>query len=194
MLSCTGAQSFDERSRVIFPRIIGRINMGDVERSGPGRLVDRVFGDPGAILHNLGHVRIFACYEFLTLGSRRGRTHAKAQKPDLRAHVQSNFAARGWPPGTEFLDAETARQKSSPKCAHVHRDQNPGIDWPKIPAETPYLASYRKRAVCGDWMVETEGTKLPTPHAVTRTSLWHRSQERKFSMQRRERKIGRCAS
>jgi len=39
MLSCTGAQSFDERSRVIFPRIIGRINMGDVERSGPARLV-----------------------------------------------------------------------------------------------------------------------------------------------------------
>ena len=127
--------------------------MGDVERSGPARLVDRVFGDPGAILHNLVHVRIFACYEFLTLGSRRGRTHAKAQKPDLRAHVQSNFGARGWPPGTEFLDAETARQKSLPKCAHVHRDQNPGIDWPKIPAETPYLASYRKRAVCGDWMV-----------------------------------------
>jgi hypothetical protein len=77
MLSCTGAQSFDELSRVIFPRIIGRINMGDVERSGPARLVDRVFGDPGAMLHNLVHVRIFACYEFLTLGSRRGRTHAK---------------------------------------------------------------------------------------------------------------------
>ena len=166
MLSCTGAQSFDERSRVIFPRIIGRINMGDVERSGPARLVDRVFGDPGAMLHTLGHVRIFACCEFLTLGSRRGRTHAKAQKPDLRAHVQSNFGARGWPPGTEFLDAETARQKSLPKCAHVHRDQNPGIDWPKIPAETRYLASYRKRAVCGDWMVETIWTKLLAPHAV----------------------------
>ena len=69
MLSCTGAQSFDERSRVIFPRIIGRINMGDVERSGPARLVDRVFGDPGAMLHTVGHVRTFACCEFLTLGS-----------------------------------------------------------------------------------------------------------------------------
>ena len=68
MLSCTGAQSFDERSHVIFTRTIGRINMGDVERSGRARLVDRVFGDPGAMLHNLGHVRIFACYEFLTLG------------------------------------------------------------------------------------------------------------------------------
>ena len=39
------------------------------------------------------------------------------------------------------------------KCANVGRDQSPGIEWPKIPAETPYLASYRKRAVCEDWMV-----------------------------------------
>src|ERR1700716_3588811 len=50
---------------------------------------------------------------------------------------------------------------------------------------SPILYNYRVL------VVETEGTKLPTPHAVTRTSLWHRSQERKFSMQRRERKIGR---
>jgi hypothetical protein len=27
------------------------------------------------------------------------------------------------------------------------------MEWPEIRAETPYLASYRKRAVCGDWMV-----------------------------------------
>ena len=39
------------------------------------------------------------------------------------------------------------------KCANVGRDQSPGIEWPEIPAETPYLASYRKRAVCEDWMV-----------------------------------------
>jgi hypothetical protein len=57
------------------------------------------------------------------------------------------------PPGTEFLDAETGRQKPPLKCANAHRDQNPGIEWPEIPAETPYLASYRNRAVCGDWMV-----------------------------------------
>jgi hypothetical protein len=61
--------------------------------------------------------------------------------------------AQGWPPGTEFLDAETGRQKSPPKCVNARRDQNPGCEWPEIPAERPYLASYRKRAVCGDWMV-----------------------------------------
>ena len=36
----------------------------------------------------------------------------------------------------------------------------------KIPAET---ASFRSTTVCAvreDWMVETEGTELPTPHAV----------------------------
>src|SRR6266404_2708341 len=61
--------------------------------------------------------------------------------------------AQGWPPGTEFLDAETGRQKSPPKWVNAGRDQNPGCEWPEIPAERPYLASYRKRAVCGDWMV-----------------------------------------
>ena len=61
--------------------------------------------------------------------------------------------AQGWPPGTEFLDAETGRQKSPPKCVNARKDQNPGCEWPEIPAERPYLASYRKRAVCGDWMV-----------------------------------------
>src|SRR6266478_6067262 len=53
----------------------------------------------------------------------------------------------------EFLDAETGRQKSSLKCATAHRDKNPGSEWPENPVETPYLVSYRKRAVCKDWMV-----------------------------------------
>ena len=57
------------------------------------------------------------------------------------------------PPGTEFLDAETKRQKSSFRRANARRDQNPGTEWPEIPAETRYSASCRKRAVCGDWMV-----------------------------------------
>src|SRR5258705_13848956 len=57
------------------------------------------------------------------------------------------------PPGTEFLDAETKRQESSFKRANAGRDQNPGKEWPEIPAETPYLASSRKSVVCGDWMV-----------------------------------------
>src|SRR4029077_2236461 len=55
--------------------------------------------------------------------------------------------------GTEFLDAETGRQNRPLNCANVGRDQSPGIEWPKIPAETTYLASYRKRVVCKDWMV-----------------------------------------
>jgi len=65
--------------------------------------------------------------------------------------VQLRVQAR--PPGTESLDAETKRQKSSFKRANARRDQNPGTEWPEIPAETRYSASCRKRAVCGDCMV-----------------------------------------
>src|SRR5258707_9339899 len=72
--------------------------------------------------------------------------------PRLPANA-AGVRARARSPGTEFLDAETGRQKPPPKCADAHRDQNPGIEWPGIPAETPYLASYRKRGVCEDWMV-----------------------------------------
>src|SRR6267378_4146293 len=69
-------------------------------------------------------------------------------------------------PGTEFLDAETKRQKSPLKCANAYRDQNPGSEWPENPVETPYLAPYRKRAVCKDWMVEAVGHKLMTHQPV----------------------------
>ena len=48
----------------------------------------------------------------------------------------------------------------------VHRDQSPRSKWPEIPAETPYLALWRKRAVCKDWMVEVVGLKLVTHHPV----------------------------
>src|ERR1700682_6420984 len=65
-------------------------------------------------------------------------------------------------PGTEFLDAETKRQKSPIKSANARRDQSPASVWPEIPAETPYSAAYRKRAVCEDWMVEVVGHKLKT--------------------------------
>ena len=51
------------------------------------------------------------------------------------------------------MDAETGRQKPPLKCADAHRDQNPGIEWPKIPAETPYQASCRNWTVCKGWMV-----------------------------------------
>src|SRR5258706_4987436 len=57
-------------------------------------------------------------------------------------------------------------QISPPKWVSAHRDKNPGNEWPKIPAERPYLTSYWKRAVCGDWMVEVVGHKLKTHHPV----------------------------
>ena len=59
----------------------------------------------------------------------------------------------GRQPGTEFLDGETGRQKPPIKCANACGDQDPGIEWPEMPAEAPYLTSYRKRAVCKGWMV-----------------------------------------
>ena len=75
------------------------------------------------------------------------------QKSELRVAIAVGLRAQSRLPGTEFLDAETGRQKSPLKRANARRDENPGSKWPKIPAKTPYLASYRKRAVCGDWMV-----------------------------------------
>ena len=76
-----------------------------------------------------------------------------AQTSELRAASAAGLRAETRPPGTEFLDAETGCQKSPLKRTNAHRDKNPGMEWPEIRAETPYLASYRKRAVCGDWMV-----------------------------------------
>ena len=49
---------------------------------------------------------------------------------------------------------------------NAHRDQSPENRWPEIPAKTPYPASYRKLAVCEDWMVEIVGHKLMTHHPV----------------------------
>ena len=66
---------------------------------------------------------------------------------------------------------------------NAHRDQIPGSEWPEIPVDTPYLASYRKRAVCGDWMVETVGLELETHHPVIEPFSASR-RERKFLMQR----------
>jgi hypothetical protein len=76
-----------------------------------------------------------------------------AQKVGITGAVRSKFALKPRLPGTEFLDAETGRQKSPLKCANARGDQNPGSEWPEIRAETPYSESYRKRAVCEDWMV-----------------------------------------
>jgi hypothetical protein len=54
----------------------------------------------------------------------------------IMAASVAGFRAPTRPPGTEFLDAETRRQKSPPKWVSAHRDKNPGNEWPEIPAET----------------------------------------------------------
>src|SRR6266481_4251664 len=56
--------------------------------------------------------------------------------------------------------------KIATKMGQRSQRQKSGNEWPEIPAETPYLASYRKRAVCEDWMVEVVGHKLVTHHPV----------------------------
>src|ERR1700687_1332631 len=92
------------------------------------------------------------------------------RKSELRVAIAAGLRAQSRLSGTEFLDAETKRQKSPLKCASAYRDQNPGSEWPEIPAETPYLASYRKRAVCKDWMVGATGIEPVTPSMSTRCS------------------------
>src|ERR1700681_3057524 len=74
-------------------------------------------------------------------------------KVGIAGAVRSNFALKARLLGTEFLDAETGRQKSLRKRANACRDQSPGSKWPEIPAEAPYLASTRERVARGDWVV-----------------------------------------
>src|SRR5258708_24903308 len=71
----------------------------------------------------------------------------------MAASSAVGFRARARPRVTEFLDAETGRQKSPPKWVSGHRDKITGNKGSEIPAETRYLASGRKRSVCEDWMV-----------------------------------------
>ena len=84
--------------------------------------------------------------------------------------MRSKLRAQPQLPGTEFLDAETKRQKSSFKRANARKDENLRVEWPEIPAGTPYLAPYRKRAVCKG-CVETVDIELAAHHAVIETSL-----------------------
>jgi hypothetical protein len=99
----------------------------------------------------------------------------------------ADLASKAWLPGTDFWDPETGRRKSALKYLSARRDQSPASEWPEIPAETPYSESYRKRAVCEDWMVEVVGHKLATHHPVIEP-VSAPSRERKFTMQRRARK------
>ena len=109
-----------------------------------------------------------------------------AQNPEYGFKC-AGLRAQSRPPGTEFLDAETRRQKSPLKRANAHRDQNPRNEWPEIPAETPYLASSPKCAVCEGWVVGAVGLELETHHPVIEPVSALR-RERKFSMRRRRAK------
>src|SRR5712675_2638538 len=96
-------------------------------------------------------------------------------KVGIAGAVRSNFALKAGLLGTEFLDAETGRQKSSRERANARRDQSPGSKWPEIPEEAPYLASTRERVVCGDWMVEMVWFELAAPHTVLSNRVSNRT-------------------
>ena len=52
------------------------------------------------------------------------------------------------------------------ETASVTRDRKSGTIPAQIPTEMAYLEPARRSVVWNDWMVETEGTELPTPHPV----------------------------
>src|SRR6266403_3008830 len=95
---------------------------------------------------------------------RRSRITA-AQKSELRVRCGPTSCSSP-AAGNGIFGCRDRAPKSPLKCANVGRDQNPRSEWPEIPAETPYSESYRKRAVCEDWMVEVVGHKLKTHHPV----------------------------
>src|SRR5258708_10108138 len=105
-----------------------------------------------------GTVRDSLASGIRTIDRQRGLGHegspeSPRRKRGIAASSAVGFRARARPPGTEFLDAETGRQKSPPKWVSAHRDKITGNKGSEIPAETRYLASGRKRSVCEDWMV-----------------------------------------
>jgi hypothetical protein len=85
--------------------------------------------------------------------------------------MRSDFALNHGCRERNFMTRRQGAKNRPQKCANARRDENPGIERAKIPAETPYLASYRKPPVCADWMVGLEGTELPTPTPSSNRSL-----------------------
>src|SRR5258706_4703094 len=86
-----------------------------------------------------------------------GHAAAPAEGPELRRPKSRNYGcgavqlrAQSPAAGNGIFGCRDRAPKSPLKCANVGRDQNPGSEWPEIPAETPYSESYRKRAVCED--------------------------------------------
>jgi hypothetical protein len=79
------------------------------------------------------------------------------------------LCAPGSVAGNGIFGLKTERQNPLPKVANAGRDKNPELGWQKSPAETAYLTSSRKFAVCEGWVVETVGLKLVTTQSSNRS-------------------------
>src|SRR5258707_2053960 len=78
-----------------------------------------------------GTVRDSLASGIRTIDRQRGLGHegspeSTRRKRGIAASSAVGFRARARPPGTEFLDAETGRQKSPPKWVSAHRDKITG--------------------------------------------------------------------
>jgi len=86
--------------------MVARVNLGRLGRLLRASLRRR---------NGAGSLRRWTQSGIIAAPTRRSRILA-AQNVELRLQVRSDFALKAQPRGTEFLDAETGRQKSSPKC------------------------------------------------------------------------------
>ena len=89
------------------------------------------------------------------------------------ASYETQFLSAGRPvaaqcpaAGNGIFGCRDKSPKSTRETANVHRDRKAAPRTANIPAETAYFQSTTVSAVWEDWMVETEGIELATPHAV----------------------------
>jgi hypothetical protein len=119
-----------------------------------------------------------------TSGGPRRITCRTGPRPQLRrpksrncGAVRSKFALKARLPGTEFLDAETGRQKSSRNSVNAYRDESPGRKWPEIPAlfrVEAEFASHREGLVSNKTRHFTDTAAdlaTPTPHPLQASRL-----------------------
>jgi len=99
--------------------------------------------------------------------------NCRGSKIGIPAAVAAGVHGRARPPGTEFLDAETAPLNRHSKARPLSETKNPRNEWPETPAKTLYWTSRRKRPVCGDWMVVCAVRYEPvsTPNSLIRPVL-----------------------
>ena len=85
------------------------------------------------------------------------------------SHSRAVRSVKRLPTLTPLLEDQSttydADRRSDPTPNNT-RDRKSGTILAKIPTETARLESSWKSAVRKKWMVETEGTELPTPHPV----------------------------